>query len=269
MDDVQAQYESLSERLARENNNTMSGNSAASGGSKKPSRKVRWAETAAIASTMDGQNAAASDDPDYTPRSPMDIVSDLFTKKYTLPIFLGGTALIFLMVHLAGGPNEDSLARYGSPSRARGGPLGEEAGRDKFGNRQKNVGGGDGFGDIIFSLTPSTELQSSHIPTIEVIHHNTPKISPAAAGSPSLIVGNEPGWIVVPTSTGVLLSSDADKTKDGGSPTTLKWNYGAGKSTVVTMCTKLLRYFTKAESYTTLCYSTNNIQGCQLLILHF
>ena len=79
------------------------------------------------------------------------------------------------------------------------------------------------------------------IPTIEVIHHTTPKISPLSSpngGVPSTADGNEPGWIVVPTSSGAYLESDADKDKGGnnnvenrddGSYTTLKWDYGAGK----------------------------------------
>ena len=44
--------------------------------------------------------------------SPMDVLADLFRRKYTLPVFLVSTASIFLLVHLAGGPDGDSFARY-------------------------------------------------------------------------------------------------------------------------------------------------------------
>lgn len=238
MDDVRGQYESLSERLARESEmGSISKDSNKSKSSK--SRKVRWAETAAIASTMDANNAAASsDDPDYVSRSPMDILSDLFTKKYTLPVFLLMASVIFLMVHLAGGPNDDSFQRYSSTQQGGEGATVGNRGPSKYGgsNRQKNVGGGDGFGDIVFSLVPTSPEDSTLVPTIEVIHHITPKISPTSAGTPSAVTGNEPGWIVVPTKTGVFLTSDAngdngDGTRDDGSPTTLKWNFGAGVPT--------------------------------------
>jgi uncharacterized membrane protein len=42
----------------------------------------------------------------------MDVLADLFRRKYALPVFLASTASIFLLVHLAGGPNDDSFARY-------------------------------------------------------------------------------------------------------------------------------------------------------------
>eukprot|EP00571_Detonula_confervacea_P003083 CAMPEP_0172316920 /NCGR_PEP_ID=MMETSP1058-20130122/29977_1 /TAXON_ID=83371 /ORGANISM="Detonula confervacea, Strain CCMP 353" /LENGTH=167 /DNA_ID=CAMNT_0013031359 /DNA_START=206 /DNA_END=706 /DNA_ORIENTATION=+ len=107
MQDVQSQHESLSEKLLKENATEPSSAVFDSSDvkSKKASRKVQWAETAAIASTMDGNNNnntnSDDDDPDYFQRSPMDILSDLFQKKYTLPIFLLLTTAIFLMVHLA------------------------------------------------------------------------------------------------------------------------------------------------------------------------
>eukprot|EP00578_Thalassiosira_sp_NH16_P009418 CAMPEP_0181123918 /NCGR_PEP_ID=MMETSP1071-20121207/26181_1 /TAXON_ID=35127 /ORGANISM="Thalassiosira sp., Strain NH16" /LENGTH=171 /DNA_ID=CAMNT_0023209143 /DNA_START=224 /DNA_END=736 /DNA_ORIENTATION=- len=106
MRDVKSQYESLSEKLARENERQSAqgstataplsssfGSTAAGSGSKHhtgggASRKVRWAQTAAIASAMDGGDGDSDDD--YR-RSPLDVLSDLFRKKYTLPIFLLGT----------------------------------------------------------------------------------------------------------------------------------------------------------------------------------
>lgn len=167
MDDVQAQYESLSDKLAREASlgstapETVTGDTTISGKSKLKSslkskmkaKKVKWAETAAIASTMDGDNADEYDDEDYVPRSPLDILSDLFAKKYTLPIFLFMSAGIFLMVHLAGGPSDASFRRYGDDSGYGGGgnqPSALSRGYSYLvgSNRQRNVGGGDGFGDI-------------------------------------------------------------------------------------------------------------------------
>ena len=79
----------------------------------KMSRKVRWNETAKLASTMDAAHTLNNpeDDPDYIPPSPIDTLSDLFTKKYTMPIFLIGATVIFLLVHLAG-PSDHSFDRY-------------------------------------------------------------------------------------------------------------------------------------------------------------
>eukprot|EP00584_Thalassiosira_punctigera_P023283 CAMPEP_0172561296 /NCGR_PEP_ID=MMETSP1067-20121228/92323_1 /TAXON_ID=265564 ORGANISM="Thalassiosira punctigera, Strain Tpunct2005C2" /NCGR_SAMPLE_ID=MMETSP1067 /ASSEMBLY_ACC=CAM_ASM_000444 /LENGTH=164 /DNA_ID=CAMNT_0013351313 /DNA_START=125 /DNA_END=616 /DNA_ORIENTATION=- len=90
MDDLRGQYESLSEKLARES--AAAERAAPSDGGGKGgggSRKVRWARTAAIASGMDAEKALADeDDPDHVRRSPMDVLADLFRKKYTLPAFL-------------------------------------------------------------------------------------------------------------------------------------------------------------------------------------
>ena len=127
---TEGQYASLSERLARENE--LEGG----GGAKKESRKVRWAETAAAASTMDGANAGDGGGP-----SPMDALADLFAKKYTLPVFLVATAGIFLLVHLSGSPDATSVERY-DPQANMASVL-----RSGTVNTYKNVDGGeDGFG---------------------------------------------------------------------------------------------------------------------------
>jgi hypothetical protein len=121
MNHLQSQYESLSERLAREVASAR-GPPKGGGRGKSPgnsSRRVRWAETARIASTMDADRAAANDfgdDGHDMPRSPMDALADLFQRKYTLPIFLLSTTAIFLLVHLAGGPNDDGHVRYDGQS---------------------------------------------------------------------------------------------------------------------------------------------------------
>ena len=87
----------------------------------------------------------------------------------------------------------------------------------------------------VFSLTPTSSDQfmdqSSNVPTVSVIHHTTPKVAPLSGAQPSVMVGNDPSWILVPTRTGILgglLSSD--EREDGG-PTTLKWGFGPGVPT--------------------------------------
>ena len=230
MDDLQSQYESLSDKLTRENNTIAAASTQysdpksglSSAGSKSSSRKVRWAETAAVASTMDADNAAANDDdPDRYERSPMDIISDLFQRKYTLPIFLISTLAIFLMVHLVGGGDE-KYKRYDASSKKVGLSVGT-----RF-NRYKNLEGGEGFGETTFSLSPTSVdmLQTSIGPTSEAIGHSTPKIPGA---SPTDIAtaddGNDADWVIVPTQSGVFGSGT--ETNDG-SPTTLKWNFAEG-----------------------------------------
>ncbi len=227
MDDLQSQYESLSEKLARENNTNSSNfdpstqqSDIKSGTSGKPSRKVRWAETAAVASTLDAENAAG-DDPDRYERSPMDIISDLFQRKYTLPIFLITTLAIFLMVHLAGGGDE-KYKRYDASSSKK---VGMSTGT-RF-NRYKNLAGGEGFGETTFSLSPTSAnmLETSIGPTSEAIGHSTPKIS---APSPTVTTaddGNDAGWVIVPTQSGNFDSAAAG---DKGSPTNLSWKFPPG-----------------------------------------
>ena len=152
MESTYEQYESLSEKLARENAATQE-EEGGGDDNNKMSRKVRWAETARIASTMDAANAAAEENDEYMNSSsnPLDVLSDLFQKKYTLPIFLGLTTFIFLLVHLTGGNDENSFGRYNPYNAGEGG--GDDGGSKlnyRFGlsNRQKNIGGGDGFGDV-------------------------------------------------------------------------------------------------------------------------
>ena len=121
---TEGQYASLSERLARENELEDKG------------RRVRWAQTAAAASTMDAANASDGGGP-----SPMDALADLFARKYTLPVFLVATAGIFLLVHLSGTPDETSVERY-DPQANMASVL-----RSGTVNTYKNVDGGeDGFG---------------------------------------------------------------------------------------------------------------------------
>ena len=236
MDDLQSQYESLSEKLAREENTmnssnydpsssgyqeTKSSGFSSSGGSK--SRKVRWAETAAVASTLDAENAAASDydDPDRYDRSPMDIISDLFQRKYTLPIFLVMTSAIFLLVHMTGGGDEkykrfDSVEKVGLSSSGGGG--------GRF-NRLKNLEGGAGFGETTFSLSPSSDMLGSIGPTSEAIAHTTPKV-PAPSPADATSDGNAEDWVIVPTQSGVF-GSDTGTATDGA-PTNLLWQFPPG-----------------------------------------
>ena len=234
MDDLQSQYESLSEKLAREENNMNSSNynpsssgyqdtkSGFSSSGNSKSRKVRWAETAAVASTLDAENAAASDydDPDRYDRSPMDIISDLFQRKYTLPIFLVMTSAIFLLVHMAGGGDE-KYKRFDSVEKA---GLTSSGGGGRF-NRLKNLEGGAGFGETTFSLSPSSDMLGSIGPTSEAIAHTTPKV-PAPSPADATSDGNAEDWVIVPTQSGVF-GSDTGTATDG-SPTNLKWQFPPG-----------------------------------------
>lgn len=234
MDDLQSQYESLSEKLAREENNMNSSNfnpsssgyqdtkSGFSSSGNSKSRKVRWAETAAVASTLDAENAAAADydDPDRYDRSPMDIISDLFQRKYTLPIFLVMTSAIFLLVHMAGGGDE-KYKRFDSVEKA---GLTSSGGGGRF-NRLKNLEGGAGFGETTFSLSPSSDMLGSIGPTSEAIAHTTPKV-PAPSPADATSDGNAEDWVIVPTQSGVF-GSDTGTATDG-SPTNLKWQFPPG-----------------------------------------
>jgi hypothetical protein len=137
MNHLQSQYESLSERLAREvaSSTNVSGTASpllpksGSRRGKSPgnsSRRVRWAEMARIASTVDADRANnVTDDDDDMPRSPMEALADLFQRRYTLPIFLLLTTAIFLLVHLSGGPNDDGQVRYNGQSSSSSSSLGE------------------------------------------------------------------------------------------------------------------------------------------------
>ncbi len=222
MDDLQSQYESLSDKLNKENNTIAASTQSGTGSAGSKSRKVRWAETAAVASTLDAENAAAAndDDPDRYERSPMEKISDLFQRKYTLPIFLLATLAIFLMVHLAGGGDE-KYKRYDASSSKQVGLSGS-----RF-KRYKNLEGGEGFGETTFSLSPTSADMSSIGPTSEAIGHSTPKIPGSSPTGATANDGNAADWIIVPTQSGVFGTTGGNAANDG-SPTTLKWNFAPG-----------------------------------------
>lgn len=235
MNELQSQYESLSERLARENELSSAPNSGgsalgglSSSGGKKKNNKVRWSETAALASTLDGANG--EEDEDTNPRSTIDIISDLFHKKYTMPLFLVMATSIFLLVHLTGDDNGEKL--YSSQTNSNIGMGTSSSGSvinpiTRMSNRQYNIVEGDVIDNLVFSLTPTStpgEDTGSEVPTMEVIAHTTPKITPAV-GVPSVADdGNEPGWIVVPTSSKFRHGGGEGEGGDG----MLKWNYPKG-----------------------------------------
>ena len=87
------------------------------------------AARASLGDVGDGGDGVAS--------SPMDVLADMFRRKYTLPVFLVSTASIFLLVHLAGGPNDNSFARY---DRGGGGGGGSSS------SSSSSSTGGDGGG---------------------------------------------------------------------------------------------------------------------------
>jgi hypothetical protein len=204
---------------------------------------------------MDADRASAErNDDDVMDRSPMDVLADLFQRKYTLPIFLVVTTAIFLLVHLASGPNDDTFARYDSTRSGDGVPS--KAQELIPGENQQVIGGlfpGSmtrsgimGENDIdnlsTFSLTPVALDLESLAPTMAVIHHTTPKISPLLGISPSLLraqsgdVGSEEeDWIVIETESGKLGGEDSedDEEEDDDelvlkSQAELSWNYPPG-----------------------------------------
>lgn len=205
MDEVNSQFKSLSERLAQENAENKAPSSAGgttsetAGKGKKP--KVRWAETAALASTLD---ASKANDEEHVSSSPLEAVADLFQKKYTLPVFLLVATSIFLMVHLTGREGNELYSnkaemRHGHPTAV------ETPDEDSFGSLQKsrsyNFAQGDGFTSVLFSFvpTPTPDLDETSPPTSEAMLHITPKVRsfPTPAGQDGL----EPGWVLVPTSS--------------------------------------------------------------------
>ncbi|KAL3807770.1 hypothetical protein ACHAXA_007583 [Cyclostephanos tholiformis] len=267
MNHLQSQYESLSERLAREvaSSTNVSGTASpllpksGSRRGKSPgnsSRRVRWAEMARIASTVDADRANnVTDDDDDMPRSPMEALADLFQRRYTLPIFLLLTTAIFLLVHLSGGPNDDGQVRYNGQSSSSSSSLGETSSYSS--QRGQSPGGipggitrsggieGDmtrsvGIEDLVFSVTPTSVSIGSLVPTMTVMHHTTPKISPLDGGALSPYVrsdgvGNDPGWIIVETASGgkgfTSGEPDAVVLEDDSSKTGMKWGYGDGVPT--------------------------------------
>lgn len=74
------------------------------------------------------------------------------------------------------------------------------------------------------SLSPSTIDESSLVPTVEVIHHTTPKISPLS-GISRAGGGLDPDYIVIPTSSG---TNPGGEEEDDGNRTTLKFTTGDG-----------------------------------------
>ena len=268
LQDLQSQYESLSDKLARENaeqNNgsstpPTSASSSGNGAKIKTSRKVRWAETAAIASTLDTTHDNNNDDLDYEQREPMDVLSEIFQRRYTLPIVLLLTTGIFLLVHFVGRPNPNNVPMQGDANTGigRSGFMSRSFGvmRNKFGN-EDGYRDRDEFGEHIpfscicaddhvlcsfnsqpsllwnpgtklsdslsySSLQPSTIDESSLVPTIAVIHHTTPKISPLGIARQGAL---DPDYIVIPTSSGTNPGGDED---DEGNRTTLKFTSGNG-----------------------------------------
>ncbi len=261
--DLQSQYESLSDKLARENaelNNALStpptSSSSGSGGDKqtknKISRKVRWAETAAIASTIDDRNNHDEN---------MDVLSEIFQRRHSLPIALLVTTGIFLLVHFVGRPNPNSVVNnipgngtsntvsFGLLARSGSGQLSsigyEDGYRDRdFGKHSHVINvhctcivaqlsflyTGTTLSDSLSSSSsrPTAIVESSLVPTIEVIHHTTPKISPLSGVSRT--GGVDPDYIVIPTSSGTNPGGDEE---DNGNRTTLKFTSGNGGMCVV------------------------------------
>ena len=226
MDDVNSQYQSLSERLAKENASSSAPSSGASSTGRK--QKVKWAETAALASTLDAAKAADNDE-DAPRSSPLETISDLFQKKYTMPVFLLASAGIFLMVHLTGRQDGGSklyaskveLTHDGQDTVFTSSTSGESplsalekersfplSGLHK--TRSFNIGQGDGFSSVLFSFVPTpspaggdVDLTQTGPPTAEVMLHTTPKLTRASIPTPATAGkdGFEAGWILVPTSS--------------------------------------------------------------------
>ena len=227
MDEVNSQYQSLSERLARENAENKTASSAT--GSANPSsttkkkQKVRWAETAALASTLD---AAKANDEELTRSTPLEAISDLFQRKYTVPVFLLVATSIFLLVHLS---RRDGNELFSSKNELNHG-QGHEVGGNSFSSLQKsrayNVGVGDGFTSVLFSFvpTPSPSSDETLTPTSEVVLHVTPKVlsfpTPSDAGKD----GYEPGWVLVPTTS----NGKGDSSYGGNVDFKEGWGYPPG-----------------------------------------
>jgi hypothetical protein len=285
------QSESLSAKLAREDaaqNNppftssgaTTTGDNTRSNNIHKPpsSRRVRWAETAAIASTMDTSTNENTDDDNNTVHyEPMDVVSEIIQRRYTLPMVLFLTTSIFLLVHFVGRPNpsiprqadsineseETVVGGFGLLARSGSGQLSSNLGyedvfrdRDDFGEAillvalcsaplivlylifsnpllslslSLSLHSGMRLSDSLSSLSssslsPTTIDESSLVPTVEVIHHTTPKISPLS-GISRAGGGLDPDYIVIPTSSG---TNPGGEEEEDGNRTTLKFTTGDG-----------------------------------------
>eukprot|EP00804_Cyclotella_cryptica_P028024 CCRYP_003885-RF/>CCRYP_003885-RF protein AED:0.24 eAED:0.24 QI:261/0.93/0.88/1/0.87/0.76/17/258/1058 len=243
MDDVNSQYQSLSERLARENAMENPAPSSAADDSAPPRKqKVRWAETAALASTLDAAKAGENDDDNDYPSSrssPLEAISDLFQKKYTMPVFLIMATSIFLMVHLSGRGEGGNQLYSDKAELSVEGPQDvtlrsspKDPAFDTLQNaRSFNIGQGDGFTSLIFSFVPTPAPGNSETeqPTIEAMLHTTPKM--VRAGIPSPLVagedGYEPGWILVPTSS----NGGGDGLQAGDAGVKEGWGYPPGVPT--------------------------------------
>lgn len=191
----------------------------------------------------------------------MDVLSEIFQRRYTLPIVLLLTTGIFLLVHFVGRPNPNNVPMQGDANTGigRSGFMSRSFGtmRNKFGN-EDGYRDHDEFGEYIpfscicaddhvlcsfnsqpsllwnpgtklsdslsySSLQPSTIDESSLVPTIAVIHHLTPKISPLSGITREGAL--DPDYIVIPTSSGTNPGGDED---DEGNRTTLKFTSGNG-----------------------------------------
>jgi hypothetical protein len=243
MDDVNSQYQSLSERLARENAMENPAPSSAVDDSAPPRKqKVRWAETAALASTLDAARASGNEDDNDCPSprsSPLEAISDLFQKKYTMPVFLIMATFIFLMVHLTGRGEGGNMLYSNKAEMSLEGPLDvtfSSSPKDPpFNTLQKarsfNIGQGDGFTSLIFSFVPTPAPGNSETeqPTIEAMLHTTPKL--VRAGIPTPLVagqdGFEPGWVLVPTSS----NGGGDGLQAGDAGVKEGWGYPPGVPT--------------------------------------
>lgn len=81
---------------------------------------------------------------------------------------------------------------------------------------------GTRLSDSLLSPSPTTSEASSLVPTIEVIHHTTPKISPLSGASRS--AGFDPDYIIVKTSSG----TNPDGEEDDEGNTILKFSNANG-----------------------------------------
>lgn len=205
-------------------------------------QKVRWAETAALASTLDAAKANVNEDDSDCPSprsSPLEAISDLFQKKYTMPVFLIMATFIFLMVHLTGRGEGGNMLYSNKAEMSLEGPsdftFGSSPKDPPFNTLQKarsfNIGQGDGFTSLIFSFvpTPAPGNTETEQPTIEAMLHTTPKM--VRAGIPTPLVagqdGFEPGWVLVPTSS----NGGGDGLQAGDAGVKEGWGYPPGVPT--------------------------------------
>lgn len=217
------------------------------------------------------------DDNNTLDYEPMDVVSEIIQRRYTLPMVLFLTTSIFLLVHFVGRPNpsipreadsineseETVVGGFGLLARSGSGQLSSNIGyedvfrdRDDFGEAillvalcsaplivlylifsnpllslslSLSLHSGMRLSDSLSSLSssslsPTTIDESSLVPTVEVIHHTTPKISPLS-GISRAGGGLDPDYIVIPTSSG---TNPGGEEEEDGNRTTLKFTTGDG-----------------------------------------